>query len=98
VDDAYGYNALSVASYAVISNYYVLFANDRNIGIIDSFLSDNKPTSVIIFGQVDEVVKTRLAKYNPETINLGDRFDNNIEMVKRNQAFQTDPDEQWGIY
>jgi hypothetical protein len=88
VDDAYGYNALSVASYAVISNYYVLFANDRNIGIIDSFLSDNKPTSVIIFGQVDEVVKTRLAKYNPETINLGDRFDNNIEMVKRYQEIK----------
>jgi archaellum component FlaF (FlaF/FlaG flagellin family) len=83
VDDAYGYNALSAASYAVIDNYYVLFVSERNIGPIDSFLEDVDPEKVIIFGQVDEVVKTRLAPYNPETINEGDRFDNNIEMVKR---------------
>ena len=85
VDDAYGYNALSVASYAVLDHYYVLFANERNIGVIDTFLTDTKPEKIIIFGQVDEAVKTRLTKYNPETINLGDRFDNNIEMVKRYQ-------------
>jgi len=83
VDDAYGYNALSAASYAVIDKYYILFANDRNIGAIDTFLSGISPEKIIIFGQVDETVKTRLARYNPETINQGDRFDNNIEMVKR---------------
>jgi archaellum component FlaF (FlaF/FlaG flagellin family) len=88
VDDAYGYNALSAASYAILDNFYVIFANDRNIGTVDSFLSSTNPTKIIIFGQVDEVVKTRLAKYNPETINLGDRFDNNIEMVKRYQAIK----------
>ncbi|MGV8141724.1 MAG: hypothetical protein ACP5NW_04770 [Candidatus Woesearchaeota archaeon] len=82
VDDAYGYNALSAASYAVIDKFYVIFANERNIGAIDNFLSDADPDKVIIFGQVDEPVKTRLAKYNPQTINQGDRFDNNIEMVK----------------
>lgn len=83
VDDAYGYNALSVGSYAALAGYYVLFANERNIGQIDSFLDDVNPTEVIIFGQVDETVKTRLQDYNPETINKGDRFDNNIEIVKR---------------
>jgi len=83
VDDGYGYNALSAASYAVTDKYYVLFANDRNIGAIDSFLASITPEKILIFGQVDETVKTRLAKYNPETINQGDRFDNNIEMVKR---------------
>ncbi|HEY9705270.1 MAG TPA: hypothetical protein V6C58_22720, partial [Allocoleopsis sp.] len=57
--------------------------SERNIGPIDSFLEDVNPEKVIIFGQVDEVVKTRLAPYNPETINKGDRFDNNIEMVKK---------------
>jgi archaellum component FlaF (FlaF/FlaG flagellin family) len=82
VDDAYGYNALSAASYAVIDKYYVLFVNERNIGAIDNFLSDANPEKIIILGQVDEVVKTRLAKYSSETINTGDRFDNNIEMVK----------------
>lgn len=83
VDDAYGYNALSVGPYAALAGYYVLFANERNIGQIDNFLDDANPTEVIIFGQVDEIVKTRLEKYNPETINKGDRFDNNIEIVKR---------------
>lgn len=83
VDDAYGYNALSAASYAVIDNYYVLFVNDRNAAEIDTFLSGITIEKMIIFGQVDETVKSRLAKYNPETINKGDRFDNNIEMVQR---------------
>ncbi len=83
VDDAYGYNALSVGSYAALAGYYVLFANERNIGQIDNFLDDANPSEVIIFGQVDETVKTRLEQYNPETINKGDRFDNNIEIVKR---------------
>jgi len=92
VDDAYGYNALSAASYAVEDKYYVLFANDRNIGTIDTFLSNINPVKILIFGQVDESVKTRLAKYNPETINQGDRFDNNIEMVKR--YLQVNPTKQ----
>lgn len=83
VDDAYGYNALSVGSYAALAGYYVLFANERNIGQIDNFLDDVNLPEVIIFGQVDEAVKTRLDQYNPETINKGDRFDNNIEIVKR---------------
>jgi len=83
VDDAYGYNALSASSYAVLDKYYVLFANERNIGAIDSFLAGINPEKIIIFGQVDEAVKTRLARYSPETINQGDRFDNNIEMVKK---------------
>ncbi len=83
VDDAYGYNALSSASYAVVDKSYVLFANTRNIGAVDSFLSGVNPEKILIVGQVDETVKTRLARYNPETVNEGDRFDNNIEMVKR---------------
>jgi hypothetical protein len=82
VDDAYGYNALSAASYAAIDKYYILFANERNVGAIDTFLTSTNPEKIIIFGQVDEAVKTRLAKYSPEAINQGDRFDNNIEMVK----------------
>jgi archaellum component FlaF (FlaF/FlaG flagellin family) len=83
VDDAYGYNALSAASYAVVDKYYVIFANERNIATVDNFLAGARPEKILIFGQVDEAVKTRLAKYSPETINQGDRFDNNIEMTKR---------------
>ena len=88
IDDAYGYNALSSASYAIIENSYVLFANDRNIGAVSSFLAGVNPTKILIIGQVDESVKTQLARYNPETINSGDRFDNNIQIVKRYEAIK----------
>ena len=37
----------------------------------------------MIYGNVDREVKNTLAKYNPEIINKeGDRFLNNIEIVK----------------
>jgi hypothetical protein len=83
VDDAYGYNALSAASYAVIDRYYVLFVNARNVAEMDTFLTGVNPEKILILGQVDEEVKTRFSKYNIETINKGDRFENNIEMVKK---------------
>jgi hypothetical protein len=83
VDDSYGYNALAVASFAVIGNYYVLFADDRNIGQIENFLEGIFVDEIIIYGQVDRDVKDALTIYNPEIINLGDRFDNNVEIVKK---------------
>lgn len=83
VDGSYGYNALAVASYAVISDSYVLFVDDRNIAQIENFLATKTVDDVIIFGQVDRDVKDVLAVYNPEIINLGDRFDNNVEIVKK---------------
>lgn len=86
VDDAYGYNAISVAPYAVVSNSFVLFANAKNIDQVDAFLTTRSPTKVLIYGHVERTVKSTLAKYNPETINIeGDRFANNIEIVKRYQ-------------
>ncbi len=86
VDDSYGYNAISVAPYAVASSSYVLFADEKNIDKVDSFLSGRNPTKVLIYGHVDRAVKNALSKYNPETINKdGDRFANNIEIVKRYQ-------------
>jgi len=83
VDDAYGYNAISVAAYAVVDDYYVIFANDRLARSVSRFLESKNPEDVIIFGQVDARVKTLLAQFNPEIINYGDRFQNNIELVKR---------------
>lgn len=84
IDDSYGYNAVSVAPYAQISNSYVLFADRNNINAVDSFLSDRNPDEVIIFGHVNREVKDTLSKYNPEIINNGgDRFANNLEIVKK---------------
>jgi len=90
VDDSYGYNAISVAPYAVISNSYVLFVDRTNIRDVDSYLTDQNVENLLIYGHVDRVVRDTLEKYNPETINKeGDRFANNIEIVKKYQQVKT---------
>ena len=84
IDDSYGYNAISVAPYAQISDSYVLFADRDNIGDIEDFLAERDPEHIIIYGHVNREVKEALATYDPEIINVnGDRFDNNIEIVKK---------------
>ncbi len=83
IGDSYGYNAVSVAPYAIISKSYVLFANRRNIPEIEAFLTKQGPDKVILYGELDRDVRTRLAKFNPETIDQGDRYQNNVEIVKK---------------
>jgi archaellum component FlaF (FlaF/FlaG flagellin family) len=85
IDYSYGYNSISVAPYAVLDNYYVLFADERNINRVMNFLDDRTVDDIIIYGQVDREVKDALTPYDPEIINTGDRFDNNIEIVKKYQ-------------
>jgi len=89
VDDSYGYNAVSVAPYAIASESFVLFADRTNIGQVDNFLSGRVVNNLIIYGHVDREVKDTLQKYNPEIINIdGDRFLNNIEIVKKYQEIK----------
>lgn len=83
VGNTYGYNAIAVAPYAVLTKSWVIFADRSNIGEIDSVLSARSVNKVMIYGYVDREVKTTLAKYNPETINTGDRFKDDIEIVKK---------------
>jgi hypothetical protein len=82
IDDAYGYNAISVCPYAVLSNSYVLFVDEDNIDETCSFLRD-KDAKILIYGHLPEGVMNRLEEFNPEVVDLGDKFDNNIEIVKR---------------
>ena len=89
IDDSYGYNAIAAAPYAAITNSYVLFADEENIREVDRFLSDKGADKILIYGQVDREVKNTLEKYNPEIINKeGDRFLNNIEIVKKYQEIK----------
>jgi hypothetical protein len=54
-----------------------------------SFLSTRKVDSIIIYGHVAREVTNALKPYNPEIINYdGDRFANNIEIVKRYQKIK----------
>ena len=86
VDDSYGYNAISVAPYAVASSSFVIFADENNANTVTSFLNEQGAQEVMIYGQVNREVKDALAQFSPEIINKGgDRFANNIEIVKRYQ-------------
>lgn len=84
IDDAYGYNAIAVAPYAVLSHSYVLFADSGNVDDVISFLDDREAEKIIMYGHLDRAVHDALSKYNPEIINQdGDRFANNVEIVKK---------------
>ncbi len=84
IDDSYGYNAIAVAPYAIVSKSYVLFADKNNIGDILSFLDSRNVDKILIYGYVDREVRERLSKFSPEIINEdGDRFANNVEIVKK---------------
>lgn len=83
MDDEYGYNAISVASYAVKSRSWVLFADRNNIADVVGFLSGRKVESVLIYGHVDRVVNERLSGFNPEKIDKGNRFDDNLAIVAK---------------
>lgn len=84
IDDVYGYNAIAVAPYAVLTKTYVIFANANNIGDVVDVLNRKGAESVIIYGSVDRQVRNSLEAFNPEIINKdGDRFANNVEIVKK---------------
>lgn len=82
VGDSYGYNSMAVVAYALKTNSWVFLANRANIGDIDSILEDKSVDNLIIYGYVDSEVTETLSKYNPNIINTGDRFGDNVEMVK----------------
>jgi hypothetical protein len=83
VSDSYGYNVIAVAPYAVVSDSWVFLANRVNIAEIDSILQNRDVDKVIIYGHVDREVRDTLEKYNPETINSGDKFRDNTEIVEK---------------
>ena len=83
IDDSYGFNAIAVAPYAKITNSWVFFANEITIYEIESILENRNIENIIIYGHTDKEVKDVLSKYNPEIIDKEDRFENNIEIVKK---------------
>lgn len=83
VSDLYGYNSVAVAPYAIQTDSWVFFADESNIDQIDEILLDRDVENVLIYGYVDREVREILEKYNPETVNNGNRFDDNIEIVEK---------------
>ncbi len=85
LDDSYGYNAISVAAYSVASTSCVLFADSENIDDVYDFLTARGRTveEMIIYGHVDRAVRERLSEFNPEIIDHGDRFEDNLAIVDK---------------
>lgn len=82
VDDSYGYNAIAVIPYANLKNAWVFLSSKANIEKIDSVLQNRNVKELLVYGYVDREVRNTLEKYNPRYINSGDKFDDNIEIVK----------------
>jgi len=82
IDGSYGYDAVAVAPYAVLNKAFVLFADKRNINKVTNFLNKRKINELVVYGFVDREVRDALDKFNPIVINEGDRFSNNVEIVK----------------
>ncbi len=88
VNDTYAYDAISAAPFAMVDRSYILFANKNNINDIVGLLTTKKPEKIIVLGQVTDEVKTALAPFNPELINHGNYYDDNIEMVKKYRSIK----------
>lgn len=83
VGDSYGYNAVSAIPLAVSTKSWVFLASRVNIQEIDNILNGRDVDSLLIYGYVDTEVTQTLSKYNPEIINTGDRFEDNIQIVEK---------------
>ncbi len=83
IDDEYGYNAVSVAPYAYITNSWVIFANRDNVGDIVSFLDDKDAQEVLLFGHLNREVVDALQKYSPEIIDNKNRFVDNVRISEK---------------
>ncbi len=88
VDPSYGHDAISVLSYATLTNRYVLFTDKNNIAQIIQFLNSRPHEQIMIYGIADAEVLQKLAIYNPEIINKGNKFENNLEIVKKYRQAQ----------
>ena len=83
IDKTYGFNAISVAPYAIKSSSFVLFADNENIDRIYSFLKTAGTGQLMLYGYLDREVKETLEEFDPEVINTGSRFDDNLAIVEK---------------
>lgn len=83
VDDTYGYNAVSVAPFAVQSKRYVLFVNAKNLASVERFLSDVANPDILVYGYILRDAQKVFEEYEPEILNEQDRFLNNMAITKR---------------
>lgn len=82
VGNSYGYSAVAVTPYATRINAWVFLADRVNIAEIENILDGREVDRLIIYGYVEREVSNALQRFNPEVIDSGNRFEDNIEIVE----------------
>lgn len=80
LSDQFGYNAISVAPYALLTGSYVLFADSENIGRVAELIEERE-ANVMVYGSVDSEVREELRRFSPTVIDKGSKVDNNLEIA-----------------
>ena len=84
IDADLGYEAVSVAPYALLNQAFVLFADAENSDQIKELLtSEENNKTVLLYGHLDRKVKEDLQALHSEVINTGEDSLDNIEIVSR---------------
>lgn len=82
VDDAYGYDAVSVAQYAFKYKKWVLFTTKENRNRISSLLEANPAYTILFYGHMRREIAETLSKFNIEKIDNQSRFRNNMQLAE----------------
>lgn len=83
VSNNYGYNPIAVTPYAIKTDSWVFLADRANIAEIESILDRREIDNLIIYGYIDREIKNSLDKFDPEIIDNGNRFEDNIAIVEK---------------
>lgn len=83
VDDAYGYDAVSVAQYAFKHKRWVLFTTKENRNRVSSILEANPGYSILFYGHMRREIASALSNFNIDKIDNQSRFKNNMELAER---------------
>ena len=81
IDAELGYGAVSVAPYAILNNYFVLFVRAENSEQIKGFVAEEE--EFLIYGRLERRVKEELQPLSMEMIDNGDAYQDNVEIVSR---------------
>lgn len=83
VGNSNGADSIAVAPYAALTGSWVFFADRKNVDKIVDFISLRNAEEILIYGDVDKEVVKRFEQFNPGFINKGDKFSNNLEIVRK---------------
>jgi len=81
VGSAYGYDAISVASYAIATGSYVFLADGNATAIADAIR--RKGGKVLTYGYLDPKVQAAFKEFNPQVIYEGDKYLDNMKIVEK---------------